>query len=115
MAMRKLGLCAGAVEVQKELSSKTGLELPATFVFDYPSISEMLGFIVKALPHQDPPPAEATAAHTSTPVRGEAGNWPSSLHVGDNGSSKQCSKHLRICCEDYREIVDAASIYYDLA
>ncbi len=40
------------MEVQKELSSKTGLELPATFVFDYPSIAEMQGFIIKALPQQ---------------------------------------------------------------
>ena len=55
--------------MQKELSSKTGLELPATFVFDYPSISEMLGFIIKALPQQDTLPK--TVVPSSQPVRGE--------------------------------------------
>ena len=66
-----LSLTAGAIEVQKELSSKTGLELPATFMFDYPSISEMQSFILSALPMQS---LELTEQTWNTEVqRGEFG------------------------------------------
>ena len=38
------------MELQKELTLITSLELPATFVFDYPTIAEMSTFILESLP-----------------------------------------------------------------
>ena len=50
----------GAVELQKELSLGTGLDLPPTYVFDYPSIAEMAAHLDAALPLL-PPAAEPAA------------------------------------------------------
>ena len=41
---------AGAVELRKELSTLTALELPATLVFDYPSVAEMTAALAAMLP-----------------------------------------------------------------
>ena len=43
-------LLTGAVELQKELAKQFGLDLPATFVFDYPTINEMRTFLEVAVP-----------------------------------------------------------------
>lgn len=53
---------SGAVELQKELSQQTGAELPATFVFDYPSVGEMCGFILGVLPPAMPDKSEPEPA-----------------------------------------------------
>lgn len=52
-----LGLCnfdlcltAGTVEVKRDLEQATGLELPPTLVFDYPSMTELAGFLLQQLP-----------------------------------------------------------------
>lgn len=54
---RPLGLCnfdlcltAGAVEVKRDLEQATGLELPPTLVFDYPSMTELAAFLLQQLP-----------------------------------------------------------------
>ena len=44
---------AGAVELQKELTLTTKLELPSTFVFDYPTIAEMTTFILASMPAKE--------------------------------------------------------------
>ena len=57
------------MELQKELTQQTSLELPATFVFDYPSIGEMCGFISSALP---PPQSASTAPPALTSEQPQA-------------------------------------------
>ena len=41
---------AGAVELRKELSTLTALKLPATLIFDYPSVAEMTAAMAAMLP-----------------------------------------------------------------
>ena len=56
-ALRQI-LVSGAVELQKELVLTTNMELPSTFVFDYPTIAEMSAFIAAGLPAEVPMPSE---------------------------------------------------------
>ncbi len=44
----------GAVELRKELASVTGLDLPTTLVFDYPSAELITDLIVSMLPSGPP-------------------------------------------------------------
>lgn len=55
---------AGAVEVRREASQLTGLDLPATLIFDYPSVAEIAEFIVSQLPA----PIEQAPAAVPAPV-----------------------------------------------
>ena len=41
---------AGAVEVRREVVSLAGFDLPATLVFDYPSVAEMAEYLAGLLP-----------------------------------------------------------------
>lgn len=45
-------LTAGAIEMQKDLSTQTGLDLPATLVFNYPSVAEMCSYMLASMPPQ---------------------------------------------------------------
>ena len=62
---------AGAVELRRELCSHTGLDLPATFVWDYPTADDMTAFIVQQLP-STPATAQAAAVHCAS----ESGSQP---------------------------------------
>lgn len=53
---------AGAVEVRREVSQLTGLDLPATLIFDYPSIAEIAAFVSSKLPPPAEQPLPAAAA-----------------------------------------------------
>ena len=57
---------AGAVELQKELSKETDLELPSTFVFDYPSIAEMQGYLIVNMPMPVTPVAVPMTGQVAT-------------------------------------------------
>ncbi len=50
----------GAVELRKELASVTGLDLPTTLVFDYPSADSITDLIVSMLPSEPPPAGESS-------------------------------------------------------
>ncbi len=39
----------GAVELRTSLSAKFGVDLPATLVFDYPSVAALTGFLAPAV------------------------------------------------------------------
>lgn len=45
-----MSFLAGAVELRKELSTAFGVDLPPTFVFDYPSVQEMTAAILHLRP-----------------------------------------------------------------
>ena len=63
-------LCAaGAAEVRREVSALSGLDLPATLIFDYPSVAAMAGFVVSKLP----PAAGAPVSAVAAPVAAGAG------------------------------------------
>ena len=49
-AMSVLTWLTGAVEIRRELCNHTSLDLPTTFVFDYPTADEMAAFILQELP-----------------------------------------------------------------
>ncbi|KAK9829172.1 hypothetical protein WJX72_004291 [[Myrmecia] bisecta] len=49
----------GSVELQKELSLLTGLDLPTTLLFDYPSIGELAPMLAAQLPAFTPDPEPA--------------------------------------------------------
>ncbi|CAL8465609.1 g5145 [Coccomyxa elongata] len=61
----------GAVELRKELASVTGLDLPTTLVFDYPSAESITDFIVSMLP-TGPPPTDSTEVAASGEVQERA-------------------------------------------
>lgn len=48
---------AGAVQLVALLEAATGLELPGTLVFDYPTIAEMTDHLLSLQPATDPPPS----------------------------------------------------------
>ena len=54
----------GAVELRKELAALTGLELPATLVFDYPSAQAIAELIAGQLTPAQP---DGAALHMSVP------------------------------------------------
>ncbi|KAK9834736.1 hypothetical protein WJX74_008822 [Apatococcus lobatus] len=58
----------GAVEVRRDLEQATGLELPPTLVFDYPSMKELVDFLLQQLP----PPASLPAPAASSPATASA-------------------------------------------
>ena len=75
---------AGAVELRKELSTLTALVLPATLVFDYPSVAEMTTALAAMLPAVPKQAAQAQAAQImkgqtqqaiSTPNERSASHW----------------------------------------
>lgn len=68
--VQKANCCAGAVELQKEVARVTSLELPATFVFDYPSMAEMCAFIHSSLPADPevPPELASPAVREQSPA-----------------------------------------------
>ena len=75
---------AGAVELRKELSLLTALELPATLVFDYPSVAEMTAALAAMLPAAPKQAAQAQALPMSkgqlqraaaTPNERSASHW----------------------------------------
>ncbi len=53
----------GAVELRKELASVTGLDLPTTLIFDYPTTESITDLILDMLPS-----APAAGAHPSLHV-----------------------------------------------
>ena len=57
------GSCAGAVEVRNELSKAFSLELPATLLFDYPT----MGALAAHLAALAAPAAPAPAGHSAQP------------------------------------------------
>ena len=57
----------GAVELRNALSAKFGAELPATLIFDYPSISALAGFLGSQLPDLAPVASEASSASARQP------------------------------------------------
>ncbi len=65
---------AGAVELRKELSTLTALELPATLVFDYPSVAEMTAALAAMLPAvlEQATQAQAAQVLTGQPQRAAA-------------------------------------------
>ena len=75
---------AGAVELRKELSTLTVLELPATLVFDYPSVAEMTSALAAMLPAIPKQEAQAQPAQlfkgqpqraAATPSERSASHW----------------------------------------
>lgn len=62
--------CPGAVELRNALTSRFGVELPATATFDYPSVAALSGFIAA---HTD----GGEAVHLQEPeADAPAGNMP---------------------------------------
>lgn len=59
-------LVTGAVELQKELTLATGLDLATTFVFDFPTIPEICAAILATVPTAD-------AASTGSSEKAAAG------------------------------------------
>lgn len=58
----------GAVELRRELAAISGLDLPATLVFDYPTIESMAEFITSQLP-SPAPQALASSARSALSAR----------------------------------------------
>lgn len=69
---KSLGPYSGAVELQKELAAMTQLELPATFVFDYPTTAEICGHIVSAMPLEKAPVSSTQTGISESNVEAEA-------------------------------------------
>ena len=86
---------AGAVELQKELASTTGFELTSTFVFDYPTMAEMVSFILQSIPPElETNPAEAARLSETSGGSGFARDptgvaAQSSLLMMDNAARRQ--------------------------
>ena len=57
----------GAVELRKELSILTSLDLPATLIFDYPSVAEMTDALTAMLPAASAVPAAAQPKQAAPP------------------------------------------------
>ena len=58
----------GAVELRKDLSILTSLDLPATLIFDYPSIAEMTSALNAMLPTATPAPTAAAKPASKAPA-----------------------------------------------
>ena len=54
--------------MHKEISELTELDLPATLLFDYPSTSELISFILSTLPPPATRPAVASQATAATAI-----------------------------------------------
>ena len=57
---------AGAVELRREVSHLVGVELPATAIFDYPSVATLAAHVLAQLP---PLPAHSPAGQLGRPAR----------------------------------------------
>ncbi len=55
------------MELRKELSVLTSLELPATLIFDYPSVSEMAAALTAMLPAAAPASAAQQRIQAAPP------------------------------------------------
>ena len=104
-------LHAGAVELRKELVRVTALDLPATLIFDFPSIAEMTAALLNLAPQ----PADSGAANDSQrrsppgEKQIDVGNAPLNHDVGagrctqrwwGRGGSSSCAGavHPDDCC-----------------
>ncbi|MHB1132624.1 MAG: SDR family NAD(P)-dependent oxidoreductase [Chloroflexota bacterium] len=54
-----------AVELRNALSASVGRPLPATLLFDYPTIEDLTGFLLRELLPAEPPPASSLADSAS--------------------------------------------------
>jgi hypothetical protein len=86
------GFVTGAVELQKEVAQQTGLDLPPTFVFDYPSILEMCGFVLASMPPE-------VAAVPSQPVAVATGTFSRSRFLRSFESCQSKLLYLEITIE----------------
>ena len=71
----------GAVELRKELSTLTSLELPATLVFDHPSADSI---------------AQLIAGQLAPQMQGAGPTLPCSAPTPENYSSKVCVRRSRL-------------------
>lgn len=55
------------MELRKELSTLTSLDLPATLIFDYPSVAEMTGALSAMLPGASAVPTAAKQRQAAAP------------------------------------------------
>ena len=62
----------GAVELRKELSYLTALELPATLIFDFPSVAEMTAALAALLTAAAPAAAAKQPKQATAPAMHKA-------------------------------------------
>ena len=81
----------GAVEFRNTLASKYGMQLPATLVFDYPTLSNLASFLaphMSTASHQDPlPQAAPTAMNVVADMASAIGAEISALLADVTGNS----------------------------
>lgn len=81
-----------AVELRNDLSGRFGSELPATAMFDYPTIDALASFIASTSGHVDIPShgdaqlqvANTTAGHRSTHILSSSCRYPSAVRSSDD-------------------------------
>ncbi len=81
------------MELQKELSAVLHLDLPTTFVFDYPSMGEMTAHLLTQLPDL---PAPTPATPSAVPQENGKDDALSSIPRGAEAQQRYISELVRI-------------------
>ena len=91
----------GAVELRKELAAVTGLDLPTTLVFDYPSAAAITDLLVGMLPELPPvvvsrphsPAVQQPTVEERRLQKRSAGRKPGRLKLQGGGDSSAAELH----------------------
>jgi hypothetical protein len=82
-----------AVELKSLLEKDTALPLPSTLTFNYPTIGELAGYLMKQLSLEDPPPQPVVA--TDTPSEPPAYSLPASDDLTEDELSELLIRKLQ--------------------
>ena len=71
------------MQLTSRLEDRLGVPLPATLVFDYPSVRDMSLYLQSLAPQSSAAPAAATAVHAVTHQAAAAGGVAAAVAVAD--------------------------------